>query len=156
MRFPECRVRFPYMLDMRRLRELLAFVGWGFIGPLGMMLRGQGAMVLVNRMFNPAVNASWALARTVSDKSNTLAESIKGAMVPAIVQACGAGDTARMHALVSRMCKFSLAATLLVATPLLLELPDPFIDRPEGRCDNIQSQPDGILHKESHAASEKG
>ena len=123
MRFPECRARFSYMRDMRRLRELLVFVGWGFLGPLGMMLRAQGAMVLVNRMFNPAVNASWALARTVSDKTNTLSESIKGAMVPAIVQACGAGDMARMHALVSRMCKFSLAATFLVAVPLLLELP---------------------------------
>jgi O-antigen/teichoic acid export membrane protein len=89
-----------------------------------MMLRAQGAMVLVNRMFNPVVNASWALSRTVSDKSNTLAESIKGAMVPAIVQACGAGDMVRMHSLVSRMCKFSLAAAMLVAVPLMLEMPE--------------------------------
>ena len=124
MRFPECRVRLSYMADTRRLRELLTFVGWGFFGPLGMMLRAQGAMVLVNRMFNPSVNASWALSRTVSDKSNTLAESIKGAMVPALVQACGAGDMERMHALVARMCKFSLAAAMLVAVPLLLEMPE--------------------------------
>ena len=123
VRFPECRARLSYMVDGRRLRELMSFVGWGFIGPLGMMLRGQGAAILVNRMFGPVVNASWALSRTVSDKSNTLAESIKGAMVPAIVQACGAGDVARMHALVFRMCKFALAAALLVAIPLLLELP---------------------------------
>lgn len=122
-RFPECRARLSYMADARRIRELLVFVGWGFIGPLGMMLRGQGAAILVNRMFGPAVNASWALSRTISDKSNTLSESIKGAMVPAIVQACGAGDTVRMHALVFRMCKFALSAALLVAIPLLLELP---------------------------------
>ena len=124
IRFPECRVRLSYMADARRLRELLTFVGWGFFGPLGMMLRAQGAMVLVNRMFHPSVNAAWALSRTVSDKSNTLAESIKGAMVPAIVQACGAGDMERMHALVARMCKFSLAAAMLVAVPLFLEMPE--------------------------------
>lgn len=123
MRFPECRVRWRYLFDSARLREFLKFVAWGCVGPLGVLLRIQGAVMLVNRFFGPVVNASWALARTVSEKSNTFSESIKGAMVPAVVQACGAGDDGRMHRLVFRMCKFSLAATLFFSLPLLLELP---------------------------------
>lgn len=122
IRFPECRARLRYMADLARFRRLLAFVGWGVVGPLGFLLRIQGGMMLVNRFFGPAVNASWTLSRTVCDKSNTLAESIKGAMAPAVVQATGAGDDGRMHVLVFRMCKFSLAATLLVVLPLMLEL----------------------------------
>jgi len=122
IRFPECRARWRYMVDGTRIRQLLVFVGWGVVGPLSVLLRVQGGMILINRFFGPAVNASWALSRTVCDKSNTLSESIKGAMVPAVVQAAGAGNDARMHSLVFRMCKFALAATLLVALPLALEL----------------------------------
>ena len=123
IRFPECRVRLSYMRDRARLREFLKFVAWGCVGPLGVLLRIQGAVMLVNRFFGPAVNASWALARSVSEKSNTFSASIKGAMVPAVVQACGAGDDERMKELVFRMCKFAAAASLFVALPLLVELP---------------------------------
>lgn len=122
IRFPECRARLRYMRDLPRLREFLGFVSWACVGPLGILLRIQGAVMLVNRFFGPGVNAAWALARTVSEKSNTFSESIKGAMVPAVVQACGSGDDERMHRLLFRMCKFSLAATLVFSLPLLLEL----------------------------------
>lgn len=120
--FPECRFRWGYARDGRRVMSLLKFVVWGMVGPLGMLLRGQGTMILVNFLFGPSVNAALALSRTVSDKSNTLSEAIKGAMIPAIVQACGAGDTPRMQRLVFRMCRFALVASLLVVIPLALEL----------------------------------
>lgn len=120
--FPECRLRPAEMLNRRRLRELFSFAGWGFIGPLAILLRTQGLMILVNRAFGPSANAALALARTTCEKSNTLAGTVKCSMAPAVVQACGAGDDARMHALVHRMCKFALLATLAIVLPLLLEL----------------------------------
>ena len=120
--FPECRLRRAEMLNWKRLRQLFAFAGWGFVGPLGILLRTQGLAILVNRGFGPSANAAFALARTVCEKSNTLAGSVKCSMAPAVVQACGAKDDARMHALVRRMCKFALLATLAVAVPLILEL----------------------------------
>ena len=120
--FPECRLRWAEMVNWGRLWKLFSFAGWGFVGPLGVLLRTQGMAILVNRGFGPATNAAFALARTVCEKSNTLAGCVKGSMSPAVVQACGSGDDARMHALVRRMCKFALLATLAVALPLMLEL----------------------------------
>lgn len=120
--FPECRLRPAEMFNKRRLRELFSFAGWGFVGPLGILLRTQGLMILVNKGFGPAANAALSLARTVCERSNTLSGSVKASMAPAVVQACGGGDDVRMQALVRRMCKFALLATLAVALPLLLEI----------------------------------
>ena len=120
--FPECRLRPSEMLNFRRLKELFSFAGWGVVGPLGTLLRTQGLMILVNRSFGPSANAALALARTVCEKSNTLAGSVKCSMAPAVVQACGAKDDARMRSLVHRMCKFALLTTLVVALPLVLEI----------------------------------
>ena len=120
--FPECRLRTKEMFNRRRLKELFSFAGWGFVGPLGILLRTQGLMILVNKSFGPVANAAFALGRTVCEKSNTLAGTIKCSMAPAVVQACGAGEDARMRMLVHRMCKFALLATFAVAVPLVLEL----------------------------------
>lgn len=122
--FPECRFRLRYVLDGHRLAEFFRFAAWAFVGPLGLLLRSQGLMVLVNRSFLPADNAALALARNLSERANTLATSVKGAMAPAVVQACGSGDQRRMAGLVFRMCKFSLATSLLFSVPLALELPE--------------------------------
>ena len=121
--FPECRFRMKYAWSWAKYRQMLAYTGWNTFGSLGCMLRGQGIAILVNKFFGPAVNASMAIANTVSGHTQTLAGAMQGAFSPVITTAVGAGDMKTVRAVSLRFCKFGMALSLLFMIPLALELP---------------------------------
>lgn len=120
--FPECRLRWRYMLDGSRLRQLLSYAGWSLLAIVSVLLRTDGIVILINKAFGPAVNAAYSVAHNVDGKSAMLNESIKGAFAPAITQAYGAGDLDRMRNLAFCMCKFGLLSSLVFVLPLLWEI----------------------------------
>ncbi|MCQ2367473.1 MAG: hypothetical protein MJ109_00460 [Kiritimatiellae bacterium] len=120
--FKECRFRFAYCRKWSHIKELMNFAGWQAFGNLGGLLRGQGIAILVNKYFGPSVNASMAIANTVSSQTNTLSAAMQGAFAPAITTAYGAGQLDYMRAMALRACKFGLVLSLLFVIPLSLEL----------------------------------
>ena len=121
--FPECKITFSYMWDLRRLKELLSYSGWQFLGVLCGLLRTQGMTIVINKFFGAKMNAAQAIGNTVQGQCNTLASAMQTAFAPVIVQACGEGDYEKMNAFVIRTCKFNVFLFLVFAIPLTLELP---------------------------------
>lgn len=120
--FPECKITPSYMIDFSRLKTVSAFAGWQMMGCFCGLLRTQGVIVLINKIFGPVANASMSIANTVNGHSNMLAASLISAFSPAITNACGEGDIRRMRSLAYRSCKFGLLLSLIFVLPLSLEL----------------------------------
>ena len=120
--FPECRFRLSYAWSRDRIFELSSFAFWQTFGGLGIILRGQGIQILVNKYFGPAYNASMTIGNQVSAQAQNLSSAMQGAFAPAITTACGAGRYDEMRALSYRACKFGMLLALIFVVPLALEL----------------------------------
>lgn len=120
--FDECRILPRYLWSIPELKMLLSFAGWSFFGSLGNLLKGAGMTVLVNKMLGPSRNAAVTLATSLSSHTMTLSSSLVAAFNPAITNAVGAGDMARVISLVHKSCKFSAVLVLPFAIPLSLEI----------------------------------
>ncbi|MGN0854434.1 MAG: MATE family efflux transporter [Kiritimatiellia bacterium] len=120
--FPECRINLRLCWDRARVKSLLCYSGWHTFGALGGLFRGQGLAILVNKYFGANANAAMSIANTVNGQAGSLAAAMQGAFTPAISQACGAGDDAKMRSLAYRACKFGLILTLMFAIPLSVEI----------------------------------
>ena len=74
--FPECRQRRDPGELRRRIGELGRFAGWLVFGSLGMLLRGQGIQILLNKYFGPPANAAMTVANHVNAQTQTLSMSM--------------------------------------------------------------------------------
>ncbi len=119
--FPECKFLVAAAFQTRRIRELLSFASWQFIGMSGSLLKWQGISVLVNKYFGVRVNAAMDIGHRISSNCMSLASSIQGAFTPAIMNAYGAGLYKRAEYLAYGACKFGTLCILIFALPLILE-----------------------------------
>lgn len=120
--YEECRVVPRYFIDRDRIKQICSFAGWQAFGSLGSIIRGQGLMILVNRCFNPAVNAAMSVAAYVNAGTSTLSSAMQGAFSPAITNACGAGDFDKMRNLAFKSCRLGMSLILIFTLPLMLEI----------------------------------
>lgn len=121
-RFEACRIVRRHLWNWRDVVEFVRVAGWMSVGSAGYLLRSSGMIVLVNKMFGPAKNATLSVANTVTDQSTTLWGAIMTAFQPAITAAYGAGDLRRMETLSNAACKFGTLALLPFVIPLALEI----------------------------------
>ncbi len=122
IKYPECRIRLQFMFDFGRMRQVLSYAGWTLIAVVSVLLRTDGIVILINKVFGPMVNAAYAIANQVEGKTEMFNGSLKGAFAPAITQAYGAGDLGRMQSLALGMCKFGVLSYLVFMIPLALEM----------------------------------
>ena len=119
--FKECKIVIAYMRDWQKIKEISVYAFYRFFGALGLMARRQGIDILVNKMLGPAKNAAINVGGTVSGHSNSLSGAFLSALSPAITNAYGAGDMARVKYLAFLACKSTTIMVLLFALPLFLE-----------------------------------
>lgn len=120
--FPECRYRRAYAWNWGMYKQMLSYTGWNTLGSLGMIMRGQGIAILVNKFFGPAVNASFGIANTVNGHANSLASSMQTAFYPVITTAIGSGNLVEARKWAFRFCKFGMLFALIFVIPLAIEL----------------------------------
>ena len=121
--FPECRIKLRYMWDLRRIKQVGSFAGWHTLGAVCVLLRVQGIGILINKVFGPMVNAAMAIGNTVNAHATSMGGSLRGAFSPAIMNAYGENNQAKMINLVFRSCKFGTLLNLIFILPIALELP---------------------------------
>ena len=78
--------------------------------------------VLVNKLLGPSHNASVSLSNSISGHAQTLAGAFVGALMPAITNAYGANERARMIKLMHLTCKIGAVLLLPIVLPLCLEI----------------------------------
>jgi len=123
LKFPECRLKFAYWLDRKRLFEVTSFAGWTLFGGGGGLLATQGNVFVTNHFFGPVLNSSYGIAGQVSSHTGTLCSALMGALSPAVTTREGSGDRAGTLRLASSTGKMGALLILVFAIPLALELP---------------------------------
>jgi O-antigen/teichoic acid export membrane protein len=113
---------FAYLFNLDYLRNLFQFVGWKMLGISCVVLRGQGAPVLINLKFGPLVNAGYSIAYRLSIQATSLSEALTGAFQPALTSSEGKGDRNDMLAMAMQVCKFGALLVVLFVLPLTLEM----------------------------------
>lgn len=116
--FPECIVQFS--LDRGLFKEIFSFAGWNFIGGTAVVLRTQGASLLLNWFGGPIVNAANGIANSVSGIVSNFVGSFNQAFSPQITKRYAAGEYESLMTLLIYGSKFSFYLLWIIALPLIL------------------------------------
>ena len=109
-----CRLSF----DKGLLRDMFGFIGWAFWGNGVVVLKDQGANVLLNIFCGPAVNAARGVAIQVNNAVYSFVQNFMMAVNPQITKSYSTGNLADMHKLVIRSAKFSFFILLVLLMPV--------------------------------------
>ena len=123
LKFPECRMKFAYLWDRKRLSSVASFAGWTLFGGGGCLLATQGSMFVTNHFFGPVLNTSYGIAGQLTTQTGTLADALMGALSPAVTTREGSGDRSGTLRMASSTGKIGALLILVFAIPLGLELP---------------------------------
>lgn len=121
-KYPECRMRLPYLVDVSRIRQIVSFGMARFWTALSSLLSGQGNAILVNKFLGPVFNSSMSLGNTVVSHVGTLSNAMIGAFWPAIANKSGAGEVVAVRTMSFQVCRFGTLLILIFAVPLALEI----------------------------------
>lgn len=116
--FAECSVQ--YILDKGLFKEIFSFAGWNFIGGTAVVLRTQGASLLLNWFGGPIVNAANGIANSVSGIVSNFVSSFTQAFSPQITKRYAAGEYEDLMTLLIYGSKFSFYLMWIIALPLML------------------------------------
>ena len=111
-------------VDMSCIKQLFSFAGWTTYGVIAGVCQPQCTALVLNHFFGTMMNAAWGIAFQVNSASRFIATSVLNAMNPQIMKAEGNGNRTEMLKLASKESKFSAALMLIVAIPILLEMPN--------------------------------
>jgi len=120
--FPECRFNLRQMFAWKKVLDLFSYSAAQLWSDVGSLFACQGVAIVVNKMLGPVYNASMSIGNRVACEVNSLSGAMQSAIAPAITNAAGADDHARMLSLSYKACKFSCLFSMFFSIPLVLEL----------------------------------
>ena len=98
LKFPESH--FKPLWDSQRIKELLSFSGWHFLGSTSSVIRSTGINLLLNVFFNPAVNAARAVAYQINGAVHQLSGNFFVAVKPQIYKSYAENNIKGMVSLI--------------------------------------------------------
>lgn len=124
-RYDESRIKWNRnVIDKSCIKQLFSFAGWTTYGVIAGVCQPQCTALVLNHFFGTMMNAAWGIAFQVNSASRFIATSVLNAMNPQIMKAEGNGNRTEMLKLASKESKFSTALMLIVAIPILTEMPN--------------------------------
>lgn len=115
--FTGCRFRLRIHKDM--LKGMMSFVGWAFVGNGAVVLRDQGANMILNLFGGPAVNAARAISQNVNVAVQSFANNFMQAAQPAITKLHATDQLVPMRTLIFRSCRICYFLMLIFSVPLI-------------------------------------
>jgi len=122
--FPEARIRPRYWFDKKRLKEMFSFTLFLLLGSLGGLLSNSGVAIILNKFFGPIANAAMGIGQQAGTKADLLAMGVYGAIQPEISTKVGAEDWGGARRLAVRVCIYSVALNLIIASPFIVYVQD--------------------------------
>lgn len=116
--FEECTYHFIYDNDL--LKRMFGFAGWNFIGASSAVLKNQGADIILNLFFGPAVNAARGIAVKMDTVITQFVANFMTALNPQITKSYAGGDREYMFKLIFQGARYSYYILLLLALPVIL------------------------------------
>ncbi len=123
-----CRTRykkeviFRPIWDIVLFKEMTVFAGWNLFGVFAGIAYNQGVNIVMNLFGGPVVNAARAIAFQVSGAANQLVTNFQMAVNPPIMKSYVAREDTTTS-LICTSSKFSNILLLIVAVPLIIEMP---------------------------------
>lgn len=108
--------------DSSLSRELLSYSGWNMIGNLAVIGSNQGISLLLNIFFGPVVNAARGIAMQIQSAVIQLLSGFTTAMRPQIVKSYASNELQSMQSLVIRGTKLSFFLTLMIVSPIYINV----------------------------------
>lgn len=121
-RFSE--TRFSKTVDKSILKDVVSYSSWSLIAASSTALKNQGATILVNIFFSPAVVSARAIANQVNMAANQFIQNFRTAANPQIVKKYAMGDTEGSKRLLLSSTVFSFYLMLALALPICLVADD--------------------------------
>ncbi len=101
------------------MKNMLQFMSWNLIGNLSVVMRNQGANVVLNIFFGLMINAAFSISLTVMGAISTLLSSVSNAINPQIYKNYAKGDFNSYFNLIDYGTKFCMICLSIVAFPLI-------------------------------------
>lgn len=105
------------------MRQMFSFIGWNTFGALAIVGRNQGLAIILNLFFGTVMNAAYGIANQINSVMGYFSQTLRKSLHPQLMQSEGKGDHARMLRLVFTSSKFSALVLVVIAIPLIVELP---------------------------------
>ncbi len=106
--------------DKKILKEVLSYSGWNLFANTSIALNNQGAIILLNMFFSPAVVSARAIANQVSMVSHQFINNFRTAFTPQVVKRYASGDLEKSQSLLLASTKYSYYMVLVLCLPLCL------------------------------------
>jgi len=119
IKFPDV-VRFKFVTDVKRYKEVLGFSAWVSVGAITFVCRSQGAALLVNAFFNTVLNTALGIANSINGYIALFAQNVTQPMAPQIMKNYANGNINRVNELLVMSTKFAFLMMLVISTPFLV------------------------------------
>lgn len=113
--------KFYFLLDKKKIRNMLNFTGWSLWGSSAAIFFTQGLNILLNIFFGPSVNAARGIAVQVQSAVLNFSSNFQTALNPQITKSYAVGDLNYMHSLIYRSSKFSFFLLFFLSLPIFIE-----------------------------------
>ena len=120
-KYSECH--YSATRDWKLHKEILSFSGWTLFSSFAVMGINQGIAILINIFFGPSANASLAIAIQINSALSTFCNSFIIAVRPPMIKSFAEKRYEYLKRLFSVSNKFTYYCMLIIAIPLILEMP---------------------------------
>ena len=107
-------------IDRAIIKDVLSYSGWNLWSSASIALNNQGATILINIFFSPAVVAARAIANQVNMAANQFVQNFRIAVNPQIVKKYAAEDYKGSKDLLFSSTKYSYYMMLALCLPVCL------------------------------------
>lgn len=111
-------VNFKVIIKFKRLKKLLSFASWNFIGTSSLAVYMQGTNMILNMHFGPLVNTARGISFQVNTALNKLGGTIVTALGPRIIKSFDEGNIQMMNKLAIIGAKYNFAVMMIFCVPI--------------------------------------
>lgn len=112
-------IQFKILEIKKMIKGMLNFIGWSLIGNLSIVMRNQGANILLNVFFGLVLNTAFAISLTVMGAIGALVASVSNAINPQIYKNYAEGSINKFYELISSGTRYYIYFLSLIIIPLM-------------------------------------
>ena len=122
-KYTECKVNFRSHVDFKVIKDMFSFALWQLTYSASSIISLQGMGLILNSFFGTIMNAAQGVSKQVCGQLMTLSGTMMNALNPVIVKCAGAKNQDGMIRAVMTGSKLAYFLAIIVALPILFELP---------------------------------
>lgn len=122
-KYIECKVNFRSYVDFKIIKDMFSFAFWQLTYSASSIISLQGMGLILNSFFGTIMNAAQGISKQVCGQLMTLSGTMMNALNPVIVKYAGAKNQDGMIRAVMTGSKLAYFLAIIVALPILFELP---------------------------------